>query len=130
MFHRMQLYTVHVKTDRRGEIKDVVLVREGFNVFAFALSIFWAIFNQAWLFALMVFMCMLVVGLIDEQRLLHSLSVAILQLGIMIMFGFLANDSLRDSLKRRGYKQTCIVAGENKTRAEMRFFDQYTAVPA
>jgi hypothetical protein len=127
MFKRTHIYTVHVKTTASGVLEDVQFVREGFNFWAFFFTVFWAVYHRAWSFGILCSSWFVVLQMMGEQQILHPTSLGILQVGISAILGYLANDALRDALKKRGYKQEYITTGESRIRAEQRFFDRYNA---
>lgn len=125
MFKHTHLYTVHVKPASGDAPEDIIFVREGFNFWAFLFTVFWAVFHRTWLFALVCLAWGLLLSLAGNAQIMSAFSLGVLQLGISVIFGYMANDELRESLTRRGYTQQFMTSGENKIRAEQRFFDYY-----
>lgn len=126
MFHRTHLYTVHFKPATAKAPEDIVFVREGFNFWAFFFTVFWALYYRTWIFAILCGAWGMVLGMVNVAQMMTPVSLGVLQVGISAIFGYMANDELRESLQRRGYSEISTVSGENRLRAEQRFFDHYT----
>lgn len=125
MFHRLKLYTVHVKLTDAGEPQDIQFVREGFNIWAFLLNVFWALYHRCWLLAGVSLVILLATQWLVGQGWLQEASVGVMQIGLILLVGFFANDERRHALEKRGYKQQDIVAEENLTRARLRYFERH-----
>lgn len=124
MFHRLKLYTIHMKKDESGQPEDIQFVRDGFNFWAFFLNVFWALYNRCWVLAALSLGIILGTEWLVGQNWLHETSVAVIQLGLLAIVGFVANDERRRALEKRGYTKEDVVAEENLTRAKLRFYDR------
>jgi hypothetical protein len=129
MLHRLHVYTVHRKIGSQSP-DDLRFVREGFNFFAFIFTIFWALFHRLWVPALALFIVQAMLYSAEQQGWLSALSVMVCQLAVQVITGFLANDWLRAKLKTRDFLMVDVVTGDNKIRAEQRFFDRMVAAQA
>lgn len=127
MFHHMKLYTVHVRPDEPASHQKPVFVREGFNIFAFVLTVFWALYQRLWLQAAVLLAINIALISMRLHHTLNPLSMIILQLGYQSVIGFSANDWVRHRLARKGYIMTDVSAGDSLLRAEQRYFERYLA---
>lgn len=126
----MRVYTVHVRTPTERLDRDVILVREGFNWFAFLFSGLWAAWSRLWLVAL---------GLIAVEVLWSVLAwwldpdpvtQGAISFGLALIVGWSANDLRRWTLFRRGYAEVGVVAARDNDSAMQRFFDQHALLAA
>lgn len=127
MFRNLHIYTVHIKPGAKQD--DLPLfIREGFNVWAFALAFFWTLYHRLWLVsAIAVAYNVGVMWLLNHEIISEGTQFALL-FGQQLVMGFHANDWRRTGLAKRGYITTGIVTGESLLRAEQRYFEQ--TVPA
>jgi hypothetical protein len=118
----MKVYTVHIHPGDADPMENAILIREGFNFWAFLLSGLWALYHRLWLgfFGLLAvsFLCSFAVMLFDGGP---EMDFA-LALVTGIAFGLIANDLRRRKLAAKGWKMTDIVAGKNESDAEHRCF--------
>lgn len=131
LFSRLHIYTVHVKPGKNAsQAEQIRFVAEGFNWMAFLFSTLWALYHRLWLMAGFIIAANILLALGVERAGLDMLSLSVLQLGLQVWVGFHGNDFLRARLKRDGYITYAIVSGENKMRAEQRFFDRHAELLA
>lgn len=125
MFRGMKIYTVHIKPEDSHAQEKPIFVREGFNIFAFLFTFFWAFYKRLWLpaFAMIGFCAFLV--FIDSEHIMTPNSLAIIQLAFQLVIGFQANDWLRRGLGKQGYIIHDISSGESLLAAEQRYFERY-----
>jgi hypothetical protein len=120
----MKVYTVHTHPGDAEPMENAILIREGFNFWAFLLSGLWALYHRLWLGLLgllaVSFLCSFVVMAFDGGPEM-DLALAFL---IGIGFGLIANDLRRKKLEAQGWKLTDIVAGHNESDAEHRCFER------
>jgi hypothetical protein len=126
----MPVYTVHAPngygTDVRASADKIVLVRDGFYVWAFLLGPFWLLWHRLWL--------ALVGYLVLQFGLERALSVAhvapgarfVIMFIVALLFGLEAGSLRRWKLSRGRWRQINVVAAENKDAAERRFFNRAT----
>lgn len=126
MFARLKIYTVHLKPDADEDIERLRFVSEGFNLYAFFFTIFWALYQRMWRFAgvLLLLNAALAFGLWSIGEMLPP-TTNICQLGLQLWCGYAANDFMRAHLRRQGFITYALVSGENELRAEQRFFDRH-----
>lgn len=127
MFSRMKIYTVHVKTGAVNAHEGPVFVREGFNMPAFLLTLFWALYQRMWVHALAIFLANAMLMTLVRMHFMSADSIGIVQLAMNIMIGFHANDWKRAHLAKQGYITADISAADSLLRAEQRYFERYMA---
>lgn len=124
MFHRLHIYTVHIKPGTRHTREQPIFVREGFSFPAFILTLLWSLYHRLWLVsAAMLAFNLLVMGL-ETEGFLSQPSVYVLMLAMQLFLGFHGNDWRRAALTRRGFITTAVVTGDSRLRAELRYFDE------
>ncbi len=123
LFSRLNMYTVHMRPEGESLSDRITFVQEGFNLYAFIFTTLWALFNRLWGLTFMMAVANMSFIMLVELLELNMLSLMLLQLGLQFWLGFHANDFIRSKLAKRGYAMSAVVSGENKIRAEQRFFD-------
>lgn len=127
MFHRMRIYSVHVKPGDTGADFRPRFIKEGFNWAAFIFTFFWALYQRLWVVALgLVLLEFLLMNLL-QAHILTRFSVAVIHLGIHAFVGMQANDWLRARLARQGYIVSDITAADSFLRAQQRYLERYVA---
>ena len=113
----MKLFTIHTLKYGIDPEPDVRAVKEGFNWWAFAFSVLWAVMKGYWWVAFGVlavsFAISVVLGLIG----LDLFGQAVVNIAFNLLFGFYANDLARWSLSRRGYIEEDVVSGVSQNHA-------------
>ncbi|MBN8532229.1 MAG: DUF2628 domain-containing protein [Alphaproteobacteria bacterium] len=125
MFHRLALYTVHIRADAPRALEDPVFIHEGFSWGAFLFGPFWAFYHRLWLPGFLLLAALVAADLTITALELSEASYSVLQISLGFIAGLWGNDWWRAGLKKRGYTMADIVSGESLTRAEQRFFDRH-----
>lgn len=125
MLSRFKLYSVHVDPEAKRPYETAVFIPEGFNIYAFIFTEFWALYHRLWILAFVITMIFVLIYVLGNDYGFHSASTFILQLGIRIMMGLQGNDVVRDRYKRKGYMFVDMVAAHSRLEAELRFYDKY-----
>ncbi len=127
----MVTYTVHEREDAPGNISEradgVAFVKEGFAWLALAFPLLWLLYNRMWM-VLAGFVGVMAAmqiglaaaGLVDEVAVWAMIALS-------LVFAFQANDLLRWSLARKGYRLAGPVTGSSRAACEARFFDAWLA---
>jgi len=120
----MKVYTVHTHPGDADPMENAILIREGFNFWAFLLSGLWALYHRLWLgfFGLVTvsFLCTFAVELFDGGPEMDFALALVTGIG----FGLIANDLRRRKLAAKGWQMVDIVAGQDETDAEHRCFER------
>jgi hypothetical protein len=123
----MRTYTVHQKPfweSREGadDTDGIVVLKDGFNWFAFVLAPVWALWHRLWWVALAL--AGLAVALQGGALALDLDARAADALGLALAFwiGCEANDLRRWTMRRRGWQDLGLVVARTQDEAERRFF--------
>jgi len=118
-----KIFNVYEKPEAAEPTERVELVREGFSFFAFALNVFWLIFNRMW-WVLLGYLVVLVLAMLGAQMLqLSEISRMLMQVGINLLLGFHAYDLQGWVLKRRGYRLGGVLVAESELSAQRRYYE-------
>ncbi len=123
MFGKNKTFNVLIKKDDPEPLESIILVREGFSIWAFMFHFFWAAYKGLWLFLII---CLIVLGSIlacENYGVFSKLQAETVRIGFFIWAGFSANDWISSSFQRKGYVLYDIVSASNEQEAERRFFD-------
>lgn len=127
----MPVYTVHgLRSEAiaaRPSADRIVLVRDGFHFWAFAMTLIWLVWHRLW-WALLGYIA-LSVGVAVA---LSALGVSgnarmIVMLVISLLVGFEAASLWRWTLSRGKWRQLDVVVADDAESAERRFFDRFAA---
>ncbi len=127
----MRIYTVHLKRTADPLFTPDLgaqFVREGFSWAAFFFTWIWALVCGLWIVAAILFAGDLGLALLFDAVDLDSGSQLSAALGWHVIVGFAAEDLRRWTLRLRGYALADVVAAEDATAAERRFFDHHPAM--
>jgi len=122
---RLRVYTVHVNPSAPNPYEDARFIEEGFNWKAFFFSALWTLYKGLWLPTILILTVNSVIAYLKLNDVVSHSAFICMILAWNAIIGILANDWLREKLKRRGYIITDIVTGDSLLRAEQRFFDRY-----
>jgi hypothetical protein len=120
---RTKIYTAYEKPDLAEPADRLVLVREGFSIWAFLFTVLWLISERLWLATIGYLALIVVIIQAGEQFGASPISLALAQLFVQLLLGFSAYDLKRWTLTRRGYHFTGIVTAENELNATRRYYD-------
>lgn len=126
-FSRMKIYLVFIRPGTAHAQERPIMVKEGFNIFAFFFTFFWALYHRMWkpLFYISAFNIALIT--VNNAQLLTQPSLAIVQLAFQIMVGFMACDWMQAKLTSKGYILADISAADHLLKAEQRYFERMLA---
>lgn len=122
--HKGDIYTVHENSALAEPSERVVLVREGFAFWAFALHLIWLLYHRCWRMAAVYAVLLVAIVKLGAMFGLSSVSVLVLQFGLQFWLGGAANDCRRASLRRSGFDEIAVVCAESELLAERRYFDR------
>lgn len=123
----MRIYTVHIKRASADAEKDpdrgLVLVKEGFSWPAFFLAGLWALWHRMWLWAVTIIVASIALSLVLSWLAVDPVTHGTVSFGFNVIIGIIANDLRRRSLAYKDYREFGVVAADNVSAAEGRFFD-------
>ncbi len=124
MFNRTKIYSVFVKRDAKNPLETAVVIKNGFDIWAFLFVGVWALYNRLWLVSLIVLPLSALMFANDSPP------VALISILFSVWFGFEANNFKALKLQKKGYILFDVVTGTDKLAAETRFYDKYLMKPA
>ncbi|KJE33623.1 hypothetical protein UF64_17955 [Thalassospira sp. HJ] len=120
----MKVYTVHTHPGDADPMENAILIREGFNFWAFLLSGLWALYHRLWLgfigLVVVSLLCTFAVELFDGGPEMDFALALVTGIG----FGLIANDLRRRKLAAKGWQMVDIIAGHDESDAEHRCFER------
>ena len=125
---KIRIYTVHINPELPHAVEKSIFVREGFSWKAFMFGVLWTLYNRLWTISIALVAVMTLLGMAEEHKFISASSLSILQIALSLYVGFSANDWYRDSLARRGYITSDIVASDSDLRAQQRYFERVIPV--
>jgi len=117
----MTVYSVHIRDT--GLKPTLALVKDGFSWPAAIFGFIWALFIGAWDVALVLIGAQVTVGVAVPLLIGDPASQLVIQLGVSVLIGLIANELRRWSLDRRGLFEEAVVTAHDKEEAERRYLD-------
>jgi len=117
----MTVYSVHVRDT--GLKPNLALVKDGFSWPAAIFGFIWALVIGAWDVALVLLGVQIVAGVLAPLLIGDPTSQTVVQLGVSVVIGLIANELRRWSLDRRGMYEDAVVTAHDKEEAERRYLD-------
>ncbi|HEY9078614.1 DUF2628 domain-containing protein [Magnetovibrio sp.] len=117
----MTVYSVHVRDT--GLKPNLALVKDGFSWPAAVFGFIWALVIGAWDVALVLFAIQLAAGILAPLLILDPTAQSVVQVGVSVVIGLIANELRRWSLDRRGMFEDAVVTAHDKEEAERRYLD-------
>ena len=117
----MSDYSVHVRDT--GLKQNLALVKDGFSWPAAVFGFIWALVVGAWDVALVLLGVQIVAGVLVPLLIGDATAQTVVQLGVSVVIGLIANELRRWSLDRRGLYEDAVVTAHDKEEAERRYLD-------
>lgn len=117
----MSVYSVHVRDT--GLKPNLALVKDGFSWPAAVFGFIWALVVGAWDVALVLLGVQIVAGVLVPLLIGDATAQTVVQLGVSVVIGLIANELRRWSLDRRGLYEDAVVTAHDKEEAERRYLD-------
>ena len=118
----MRIYTVHLPPSFSAAAGEALVLREGFNWWAFLFGGLWALAGRMWLLALaLLALHGAAVGL--ELAGVNEEVAMVVTLAVSVWIGCSANDWRRAHLARKGWKSAGIIAAPDRDAALRRYLD-------
>ena len=118
----MRIYTIHEKEGAKAAGSDVILVREGFSVWAFLFPPLWALIHRMWPVAFVLLAIYAGLALLPQLVSGGDAWGNLAVMAMMLVVGFLAGDLRQWTLKLKGHELTGVVGGRSLADAEHRYF--------
>ena len=116
----MRTYTVHEPAN--ANLDDIVFVKEGICWPAFFVPAFWLIYRRLWLGLLAWFVGGTALSLLVQAAGLSEPTGVIVMLGFNLLVALEANNWLRWTLDRKGWREVAVVSAPGLGEAETRYF--------
>lgn len=124
----MPVYTVHgLRSDTLGRpaADRIVLVRDGFHFWAFAMTLIWLVWHRLW-WALLGYVALCIGTVAALSALGVDSGARMIVMGLLsLLVGFEAASLWRWALSRGKWRQLDLVVADDAESAERRFFDRY-----
>jgi len=125
----LRLYSIHLPAPYSAPGAEPAVLREGFSLPAFLLTLPWALANRLWLRAGVLAAVLGVPLAVGTMAGLNVAGLAVFTLAIMAWTGMEANDWLRAGLAKRGWREVGVIAAENEDAALRRYGDLASLMP-
>ena len=126
MFNRETIFNVFEKPESPEPTDRVVLLREGFSLGAFVLTVFWLAFNRMGWLLLGYVLAMVGLGVVAQWLALSDVHLILAQMLMNLLLGFHVYDIEGWLLKRRGYRFAGVLVAESAMHAERRYYEYAT----
>lgn len=124
----MKLYNALVKKNNRGDIEDLVLVKEGYSFWAFLFGFAWFLYHKMWKGAITLIVVSAVLANLDSLYLFNELGgngKAILTIFFALIISINANYWLGAHLEKEGYSFAGTAFAKTAIEAQIRFAEKY-----
>jgi hypothetical protein len=108
-----------------GQGERVIFVREGFEFWAFVLTLPWLILKRAWFGVLVYVVAFSALQVILALVSTPSVTTILISLTVSLLAGLEASHLVQVSLRYRGYVHVASVVAPNLAEAELKFFRDY-----
>jgi len=119
----MRVYSVHIRRHGGDVDRDLVLVKEGFSLWAALFNVIWALWHGMWTVALGLFVVGVALALVTSALGADPTTKAAVSVAFDIIVGFVGNDLRRWTLERRGFAEAGLVSAGTTDGALQRFLD-------
>lgn len=122
----MTAYAIYEPPEAARDLAEsadqLVFVKEGFSWPALFVPMLWLIYQRMWIELMLLVLLLVLVGWIFGTGDSNAMLLRIVNIGIVVMFAFEANDLLGAALERRGYRYAGVALGPDRQSAELSFF--------
>jgi len=123
LFAHLRIFAVYSRPDRPLD-QQPVLVKEGFNLFAFLFGFFWALYHRLWKVMILILLFNIAIIYAGKIHALAPQSIGIIQMGFQLLVGLQASSWRQAKLVKKGYVLADISAADSLMRAEQRYFER------
>jgi Protein of unknown function (DUF2628) len=122
---KMRIWTVHLKPTDKNPYANALFISEGFNIFAFLFTGFWALANRIWWLAGCIFLAQYGTLYLAKLAGFSSTSIVMIDIAIRVILGLCGNDFWRMSLSKAGWVMSDIIVANNMLDAAHRYYGRY-----
>jgi Protein of unknown function (DUF2628) len=123
--HRMRMYSVLLNPKEKHSFEHAQFIPEGFCLYGFIFSGFWACAHRAWKLAALFFLCIPCGEIIATSIGFHPASVAIISLGLRVFIGLRGYDLLRNHYLAKGWIVSDVIVAYNELEAMHRYYERH-----
>jgi hypothetical protein len=113
-------YYVYENPNNPGE--SPVIIHDGFNLWGFLLSPFWALYHSLWFFSAFIFFMEYGFVFLDRMAFFGAF-IPLAKILFKLFIGLYANEILAKNYEKRGYKLVELIVAPNADKALQRFLD-------
>jgi hypothetical protein len=121
----LKTYAVYIKPGDEHPLESAVFVKEGFSIWVYIFSLFWALFHQLWSLAAVILAFYFLSNLALDAELIDLNFRMVLEAGFLIWISFSANDWRGRTLIRHGHVLLDVIMARSEDEARQRLFDRY-----
>ena len=114
----MNIYCVY--KDSRKNKDELLIVKQGFSIWASVFNIAWAIYHRMW-WVVMIFLIFGLIAFPLEKLQLYY----IFDFAILFIFGFFAENMRDHYIVKKGFILSDIIAANNEEEAELKYYYKY-----
>ena len=114
----MKFYNIFLKEDTNGVVKELILLKYGFDPFAFIFNVFWLLYKKCFMLGSISIIMLYVISTFTNTSYFILTS-----LFLSTILGFEANRILTKKYIREDYKYLGCTSGNNEIEAKRRFLD-------
>jgi Protein of unknown function (DUF2628) len=122
---KMKIYSIHLNSADPAAYENAIFISEGFNLYAFLFTGFWAGYHRLWGMMILFFALHVGSGYYGTVIGLSSASIAFLELGFRLMIGLSANDVWRGVLERKGWVTSDVIVAYTELEARHRYYERH-----
>lgn len=121
----MKLFNIYVQKAEDDTIKDLVLVKSGFSLWAFIFNILWFLQHKMWRESIGILLVNILFFTIINKISFGGSSSSILEFGLILIVALNANYWYEQHLKNHHYQFLGCVFGKNRDEAKLRFVENF-----
>ncbi len=122
---KMKVYSVHLNPREDNPYEQAKFIPEGFNLYAFIFTGFWALYHRNWWMAALFFTLHFGSGFYGASVGLSAPSIVFLEFGFRVMIGLSANDLWRALLERKDWATSDVVVAYSELEATHRYYERH-----
>ena len=118
----MKIYKFFLKKDKNGKIKDMQVVKEGFNFYVIIFQFFYLIYLRLWKHAIILFVIMMFSNIIVKYN-LNFIAIP-LQISVLLYYAFELDDLVAINLVKNKYEYLGKSFGNDPDEAKLNFLKE------
>ncbi|RTK92790.1 MAG: hypothetical protein EKK61_02520 [Rickettsiales bacterium] len=111
----MNIYCVYKDSSKNQD--ELLIVKQGFSIWAAIFNAAWAIYHKMWLLVIITCVVGVIAFPLEKLQLYYIFDIAIL-----FVFGFFADDFRNYYIHKKGFVLSDIIAADNEEEAELKYY--------